>query len=253
METIESTTNYNMFTLDKTNRSVLPHHVQCLKNSISQNNLLYLKPISVNEEYVVVDGQHRLQAAQELGVPIYYVVGDNLGSAMILLNAAQKNWSNDEYLVYWAKKEVESYVKLLELKKKYKMSFSTLLSWFGTYNTLFMREVFRTGNYELPSNPVFMENLVAGQEIVEVFAQKKTHPCWLLGSCKFINSLRKVLECPYINNEHFIRKIWEYPKQLVIAGSTLDYTTQLVDIYNHRVSKKIKILVEGTGKHSLER
>ena len=70
---IQHTTNYNQFKLVQFNREKSAHHISQIKKKIKENNLLHLHPILVNLKGEVIDGQHRLQAAQELEVPIYYL------------------------------------------------------------------------------------------------------------------------------------------------------------------------------------
>ena len=71
---VEETTDYKQFKKVKGNRGYAQRHLKNLVSSIAQNNLLQYSPIIVNDKMEVIDGQHRLAAAQSLGLPIYYVV-----------------------------------------------------------------------------------------------------------------------------------------------------------------------------------
>lgn len=63
---------YNNFTFHPNNRPIDLARVKQLKKSIARDNSLHERPIVVDTNYRIVDGQHRFQAARELGLPIYY-------------------------------------------------------------------------------------------------------------------------------------------------------------------------------------
>ena len=63
MDVIE-TTDYDIFKGIVGNRKVEKKHVEMLTGAIDRNNLLNVRPIIVNEEMMVIDGQHRLEAAK---------------------------------------------------------------------------------------------------------------------------------------------------------------------------------------------
>ncbi len=94
-----STTDYGIFKLIKGNRPIVKYHVMHLISSISRNNLLPAYPIVINEKHEIIDGQHRLRAAQGLGLPIYYVQIPGLGLPEVqALNTYTKPWKGRDYL-----------------------------------------------------------------------------------------------------------------------------------------------------------
>ena len=60
-----------MFKRVEGNRPINERYVTELKKEIERKNLLHVNPILVSDDYTVIDGQHRLAIAQDLGVPIY--------------------------------------------------------------------------------------------------------------------------------------------------------------------------------------
>ena len=127
---ILSTKNYDMFKLTDLNRykGVTESHVKAIMKSIIECNLLHVRPILVGKDNVVIDGQHRLEAAKRLGVPIYYSVHEDLGEEDLLpLTAGNLKWSCEDYLNYYAKKGCESSKLILDLGKKTGYSCTFLL------------------------------------------------------------------------------------------------------------------------------
>ena len=69
--------DYSKFTLLHGNRKVNPLHVKRLKQSFSKQYLI--SPIMVNENYKIIDGQHRFTAAREMGLVINYFIISGYG------------------------------------------------------------------------------------------------------------------------------------------------------------------------------
>lgn len=86
------TTNYSMFNIILENRPISPKKLIKLKKAIQEKNLLKQFPILVNSKAVskaryqssdgntlgIIDGQHRFIIAQQLGLPIYYEIDDDI-------------------------------------------------------------------------------------------------------------------------------------------------------------------------------
>ena len=107
---IYKTTDYDKFTLLFGNRNVEPSDVKGMIRSMNKVDLPI--PIIVkrgkNGNLVVIDGQHRLAAAKELGKPIFYIIIDNdIGlSEVRTVNQAQKGWELYQYLTSFIAEEI---------------------------------------------------------------------------------------------------------------------------------------------------
>lgn len=118
---IQVTTDYGQFRLMKGNRSVDYNHVKKLKREMERNpQLLASNPILVNEHLFIIDGQHRRMAAQELGVPVFYIV--SAGSTIEAtrhLNTSQKRWQLLDFARSYADSGREDYVQFLQFHKEF--------------------------------------------------------------------------------------------------------------------------------------
>lgn len=95
---IYRTTNYSMFKKLIGNRDIDQRHKIELIKSIKENGYV-MNPILVNERMEVVDGQHRLAALEELGLPVYYYIVPGLTAKECGdLNRGQKNWKSIDYI-----------------------------------------------------------------------------------------------------------------------------------------------------------
>lgn len=75
-----------------------------------------ISPILVNENYEVIDGQHRLEAFKTRDLPVYYIIQPGIGyTECQYLNIGQTNWSTMDYVKSYAKQGDENYQRLLRL------------------------------------------------------------------------------------------------------------------------------------------
>jgi hypothetical protein len=107
---IYKTKNYDKFTLLFGNRNIDPANLKRMIRSMNKVDLPV--PIIVkrdkNGNLVIIDGQHRLAAAKELGKPIFYIIIDNdIGlSEVRTVNQAQKGWELYQYLTSFIAEEI---------------------------------------------------------------------------------------------------------------------------------------------------
>lgn len=105
------TRNYQMFNFSKFNRNVF-----LSPEFLKQAELGFVSPIIVNENMTVIDGQHRLSACQQLGLPVEYIIKEGLDEDDIVrMNTVQRPWKLINYIEAYANEGKEEYVKLLNL------------------------------------------------------------------------------------------------------------------------------------------
>lgn len=117
---IQKTKDYTQFTTVMSNREVDGNHVKRLAKSIQRRNLLFIRPILVNDKMQLIDGQHRLQACKEIGAEVYYIKVPQLTKSDIaVLNTAQKNWTRSDFINFYAMEGNENYKQLAAIIDKY--------------------------------------------------------------------------------------------------------------------------------------
>ena len=111
---VYQTTDYSKFKKLLGNRKVLLRRKAKILKSI--NEIGYVRnPIIVNENYEIIDGQGRLEALKELGLPIEYVIAESTGlEECVGLNLGQTNWRPIDYVESYAELGVDGYVRFLE-------------------------------------------------------------------------------------------------------------------------------------------
>jgi hypothetical protein len=236
---VYKTTDYDMFHLLPENRLIDHKQVAKLVREISIKNMLHIKPMDVTADMGIVDGQHRREAARELGVPIYYRIDDQLSGADIMnLNVASKNWAGTDYLHHFTVLGKPDYIALTEFMKRYPfLSFSNAVMLLQRTEENTTAE-FRSGEWiasqegETASETAeFIQRIVLE---VPSFKQSK--------NSRFISA---VLFCiryvPGFSSERFLKKILQAPTKLVPCASRKQYMILFSDIYNYNQNKELRI------------
>ena len=114
---IKVTDDYQKFTLLEANRDV--EHNRKIIKSIRKVGLIPA-PIVCNEKLEVIDGQGRLAACEELGLPVYYIQVQGLGiEHCVSMNVSQTNWTALDYIKSYAAQGNQNYCRLLRLMDRH--------------------------------------------------------------------------------------------------------------------------------------
>lgn len=117
---MQVTKDYSIFKKIDSNRDINKPHLKKLIASITIKNLLYLFPVIINNKNEVVDGQHRIEAAKVLGLPIYYIIDNSITKADIaLMNSNRKSWGAKDYISFYAQEGNEDFKRLRKMLKDY--------------------------------------------------------------------------------------------------------------------------------------
>lgn len=120
---MSTTKNYGKFKNIIGNRVIKPGHVQRLADNISRKNLLKYYPILVNENMEIIDGQHRLLAAAELGLEVPYEVVKGLKIEDVMsINTASKSWGIGEFVDAYISLGVKDYQELKDFANEFNIS-----------------------------------------------------------------------------------------------------------------------------------
>lgn len=126
---IQKTNDYSMFKVLGGNRVVDTKHVNRLVEQIEMNgNITEVSPIIVNEKFEVIDGQHRLKAAEKTGVPVGYLVQPGLVvSDALQMNITSKTWKPNDYLNLYVQQGLRPYLKFADILDNHSWCTVTIL------------------------------------------------------------------------------------------------------------------------------
>lgn len=101
------TKDYSVFKTPNYQRELNKHYVKKLKKSLSETG--QIEQVTVDQQGNIIDGQHRVEALKQLGLPVWYCINhalnsnDNSSTACKDANNVSNKWGIMSY-VNWAKR-----------------------------------------------------------------------------------------------------------------------------------------------------
>ena len=240
---IQQTTDYNKFHYLPFNRPILKNFVANLADSIQQNNMLEQFPILVDKDFNVYDGQHRLEAAKQLNLPIFYTVQKNLKPSDIILVNNHHKWLNIDYFNFYIKNHFPEYLKLEKFQKDNNLSFSQVMSLFLYKKKLDEGKQFRDGrfvfNEELAED--FLVTVDLAHEINDYICMKVPEFRKYINKQNYTAALFQFLRNPLVDVEHFKKNLRICVDFFHPCRTKRDYFTIFLKVYNHRMRQRLEI------------
>lgn len=250
VNTVFKTDDLNIFKQIDGNRVPNLQHVKRLSDSFKFYGMK-CNPILVNENMEVIDGQHRLMAAKEVGVPVYYIVVDGYNLADVhTLNLNQKNWIKKDFMEGYANMGIKPYIKLRNfVENNNDYSFTdciALCSNTSTGNKSSMWERYRTDGKSYNITKVFEEGTWVGKDfnLAQDWANKirmvkRYYPNY--NKSTFVGTMITLFLNDNFDFNEFMHKLRLQPTALVDCVNRDQYRTLIEDIYNYRSRKKVSL------------
>lgn len=229
------TKDYSIFKILGENRQINERNLNNIIQSMRIKNLLHIEPIKVNKDMGVIDGQHRLMAAQILGLEVVYTIESDLEVGDISLLNIQKDWSNEDYLQHFVRRGFSEYLKLNEFIKNSGVSFSDSLD-LVKVRTRESSKSFKLGEYKFPPSDYIidlMKDLDVLNRTVSIILRYRPELYKFLITRKFRRALKDLIQVPDFNLERFFTRLEKNIDKLRGCVSTESYAIMLVDIYNY--------------------
>jgi hypothetical protein len=243
--TVFKTFNYELFKTMTDNRDLNLLHVKRLVESFNAQHLIC--PIVVNEKHEVIDGQHRLQASKETGMPVYFIMIPGYGIEQVqILNTNQKNWTKIDFLNMYCEQGKRAYIEL----KKFMEDFPDFgiqsaerlvrLNSTGRKQGLVggqraQMKDFEEGKLTIPN---ITKSYIYGRKVLEF---KPFYSEYHRGS--FVSALIPLFSSKVYNHKEMMHKMQHCPANLKLndCNSVAGYRMQLEDIYNWKRQKENKV------------
>lgn len=231
---LHRTTDYSQFADINANREVDTRHVRALMKAIQETNLLHLNPIIVNTKMEVIDGQHRLAAAKELELEVFYLIDDQIGKTHIAkLNSNQKNWTMLDYVNYYAVEKIPEYLELSDLiNRNPHLPVTTLIRLIGKETNNLIRK-FKEGSLDV-SNRDRADLIIAHVDQVRNLGIEFAY------DRNFIMAIKDVMLVEGYDADQFLAKLRANRLDLVKASKKVQYLQQIEQIYNKHQQKRIR-------------
>ena len=228
---VHTTNDYFLFKPLQGNRELNPLHLKRLKNSMEKNYLFTV--IIVNENYEIIDGQHRFKNIMELGLPLNYIICNGYGLDEVhILNQNSKNWSSDDFMEGYIDLGYEDYQIYKAFKNKYKFEHNVCMSLLGGKKSSGnVKEAFNNGQFKVVN---YSE------------AEKTAKQLWRCNGItdkfdkrSFILALITLFKNPQFKYDEFLKKL--SIKSLKNCSTVNEYIQDIEDVYNYKRTDKVNL------------
>ena len=227
------TMDYDRFRFFNTNRNIVESHVRKLMSSISEVGLL--EEITINEDYYIIDGQHRFEALKRMSEHIVAKIKIGASSDNIIpVNIIRKGWSIMDYINHYAERGNKDYrlIRGVIENNETKLSTGTLLDLYSDTTSQSSAKGVRAGVFEINIDKgVMLTEMIVGLEpFIPMYSQ----------TTKFARAFSKVVK----GNENFDIKRFKSQLQkhkLMIYPNSDDTARSIVELYNRRLGEKNRI------------
>ena len=237
---INKTKDYDQFIFREDNRQrIIEWHVKRLAESIKSKNMLEFRPIIVNDQMEIIDGQHRLKAAELLGVEIYYQVEANLDAADIIKMNIALNWRMGDYLNFYCQHHYPDYLKLQEFMRKYALNLKIALAIaIGAGHKGY--ESFKEGKFKYNESFLDHDLTICWQTID--YIKKMNGYSTYTDSGRFWKALIRLVQHEGFDSKKWINNVKVMISHFTPKAGVEDYINLFQKIYNFRNQNKIKLM-----------
>lgn len=233
--TIFATTEYSKFKFLEGNRKLRLNNLDKMRESMIEEQLVI--PICVNENFEIIDGQHRYTICKELSKPVYYYIQAGYGIDQVeRANRSNTNWQLNDFLQSFALKGNNNYQMIGEIIDTYNVLASDVVKVIAkiTNNTaLQVTHDFKEEKINIDED--LYERLIGFFECLTLFEDFS-----LYNKTKFITSFLDLYSYPKYNHSIMETKYAKLNNQLRHCTTKDDYLDILCNkIYSgKRVSKE---------------
>lgn len=236
---LESTKDYNLFRFHKEQRPINPHHVKSLRQSMDKLGFLPSKPLQCIRNctaLILVDGHHRLEAARSLGLPVSYVVEENVDrEAITLVNSKMKAWGLNDFIRSQCVRGNAEYKRLrsyIEGGLPVGIAANLLAGRCATGNGGMSAKV-RDGSYKVTTTKQ--------ADALLDFINALKGACPHVQNAQFIKALSLAWYLKEFDLGTFKARMLTNPAMLPRYSNMEDYLRAIEEIYNHRSRARIAI------------
>jgi hypothetical protein len=239
MKKILESNNYSLFVVSQFNRDTRRN--RWLRESLLKYGWIDSKPLDVrrlaNGKLEIRDGHHRFLIAQELKIPVKYVICNDEASIQDIAGT-ERPWSIQDHLTGHLRTGKEAYLKIYNFHKGTGIPLSSCIG-------------LLSGNSAKSSGPTRLHNFKEGTYVLGDLTQAK-----IVGE---IIILCQSLGVPFARNNHFVQavskisfakdfdpkvmmhKISAFTEFMMKQPSQQHYVRMLDEIYNRKSQKKVNL------------
>ncbi len=234
------TTDYKRFKFIEGNRLLSEKKIKKLMDTIGGGlDILKYAPIIVDEDYNIIDGQHRYYVSHKLKQNVYYIIASKKNiSEIAKINSATDKWKAKDFLESYITTGNKHYLELEAFMTKYKFplgSAITLLTHGKVYEgSGRVLENFREGYFKI-------ENRDKAYHIADLLMDYRKYTI-LYKHRSFMVAIARLSVHENYDHKRMMDKLKQSKIEIERKTSTKDYIIQLMSIFNFHNQKFTNLL-----------
>lgn len=239
--TIQTSLDYDKFKSITGNRELNEPHVRNLAIAIELHDLLEYFPILINENWEIIDGQHRFEASKRLSRPIYYIQVDGLNIDDVQkINTSSRRWILKDYVQSHIERGHQDYKVLLDFSERtgFNLTISAILLAGGGY----LSTSGGSSVGKMIKNGDFKVNNRSRAEDMALYLGELGHYADfdLSKNREFVNALYRVVQNDTFDFTRLMEKL-EKGLRIEIQPTPRHFMFELERIYNHGAKARVDL------------
>jgi len=234
--------DYEKFSKLDGNRNVINLHVRRLMDSFKTAYLLSVT--LVNENFQIIDGQNRFEAAKKMGLPVNYMICPGYGLKEVqMLNTNMKNWKKDDYLNAWCDVKHPEYLKVRNFMREFPEftidgALAILMdSLNGKQECI---EGHKTKSKFFEQGELIVPDFYKSCEIAKKI--RMFQPYYANYSrVNFVRAIVGIMRLSYYDHNRMINKVSTYKTKIEDESHVSKYKEKLEAMYNFRSTEKVSL------------
>ena len=244
MNNIEKTKEYQKFKFLEGNRQIKINkgHFKKLRQAIIEDNQLNLHPIIVNDKFEIIDGQHRLKCAEDLGLDIFYIQSSFVSDQhLISCNVNQRKFEVENYVDFFAFKDKNpEYIRLQQMMKLSGLQPKAILTLIIGIVSANLLDFLKTGKFKFPTQEDPQKILDFYCDFLAYTTDKRIVPKSMFSNHNFTKALRWLFKTSGFEVSIFFRKLDLRWFDLKPQRTSEDWYQLLISIYNFKNHNKLE-------------
>jgi len=243
---VYKTDKFHLFKRIKGNRAVNPSQVNKLKKSMQKHGYL-MDSVVVNDNFEVIDGQHRLRAAEDVGLSVLVIIADGYDKdEMLAQNLSQKSWGKKDFLNYFCERGYDHYLAVREFMNHYdfvSVNDSIKLLQNSTtnpnqHNNEPSRKGIKEPKYSFEKGTWEVQNIDLAYDMADKI---KAIGQYFEGykTSRFISVMITLINSDKFNYDKFMKKLKRQQTKMVRCATAEQYRMLIEEIYNHGSRNKV--------------
>lgn len=232
---VMETDQYSWFNFDNRNRPINEDRVEHFIKEFNRGNyFMHEFPAIVNDNWTVLDGQHRYVACTRTGMPFMFRLSNTLTMENVVDVQARAAWSTDDYIHSFVKQGNQNYIILSRFMARYKMTASVAVKLLNGPGTSLHECGFYKGTYKVKHEET-------GHRVAKIILDVLSMTPKIKMATSFAKAMVKLVAHKEYNHKRMLSQLAKYPGLLMRQVNVNAQIENFEEVYNYHLTVKNKV------------